>query len=648
MFAILGNANIKLFHATMENQREKELELEILRLRTEYNTLKDKVEELKDFIENASIPLHWVDSSGIIIWANQAELDALGYSKEEYIGLPIANFHVDTHVIDDILYRLTKNETLRNYPARLRRKDGTVRHVLISSNVMMKDGKFIHTRCFIKDITTLKEEEVKREQLLADLEQSEARLKMAIKATHLGTWDWSAKRNEIYLSGECRKIFGIGEDESVSFNRFTSYIHPEDRDQVSELTLLLAKKEYDKKYDIIFRIYRGDDNRLRWVRAQGVSYFNVQNKPVRIVGTLLDITESKLAEEQSAKLAAIIESSYDAIIGLTLDGTVINWNASAERIYGYSANEMIGKSAAILMPDSYIQQLAEIVPMIKNGEHIKHLEAKIRAKSGRLLDMSMTISPILDARGEIMGISKICRDITDQKREEQRKNTFVAVVSHELKTPLTTITSYVQLLLRKYAIEKESYAYQYGSKIEIQAKRMTSMIQDFLSLVRMDEGEIPLHKEHFLLLDLMQEVIADTKLLTQKHTVQLIDCESLMVFADRDKIGQVLINLLSNAVKYSPQGGAITIGCSKMKDGRVKVFVKDTGIGISKADQKRLFQRFYRVENEESQNIAGFGIGLYLVSEILSRHDSKIKVKSEEGKGSTFSFVIPPEATNLM
>lgn len=632
----------------MENQREQELELEIVRLKAECNTLEDKVEELTDFVENASIPLHWVDSSGIIVWANQAELDALGYTREEYVGLPITNFHIDTHVIDDILYRLTNNETLRNYPARLRRKDGTVRHVLISSNVMTKDGKFIHTRCFTKDVTSLKEEEIKREQVLAELEQSEARLKMAIKATNLGTWDWSAKRKEIYLSGECRKIFGIDEDESVSFHRFTSYIHPEDREQVSELTLLLAKKEHDKKYDIIFRIYRGDDNRLRWVRAQGVSYFNVQNEPVRIVGTLLDITESKLAEEQSAKLAAIIESSYDAIIALTLDGTVINWNASAERIYGYSANEMIGKSVAILMPDSYTQQLAEIVPMIENGEHIKHLEAKIRAKSGRLLDMSLTISPILNARGEIIGISKICRDITDQKREEQRKNTFVAVVSHELKTPLTTITSYVQLLLRKYAIEKESYAYQYGSKIEIQAKRMTSMIQDFLSLVRMDEGEIPLHKEHFLLLDLMQEVIADTKMFAQKHTVQLIDCESLMVFADRDKIGQVLINLLSNAVKYSPQGGAITIGCSKKKGGRVKVFVKDTGIGISKADQKRLFQRFYRVENQESQNIAGFGIGLYLVSEILRRHDSKIKVKSEEGKGSIFSFVIPPEATKMI
>lgn len=148
-------------------------------------------------------------------------------------------------------------------------------------------------------------------------------------------------------------------------------------------------------------------------------------------------------------------------------------------------------------------------------------------------------------------------------------------------------------------------------------------------------------KKSFQLLPLVQEIISDTKMLSRKHTVRLIDCESAYIFADRDKIGQVLINLMSNAVKYSPQGGAITIGCRQKKDKRINIFVSDEGMGISEIDQKRLFERFYRIDNYKSQNIAGFGIGLYLVSEILRRHDSKIEVKSQEGQGSTFSFDMP-------
>lgn len=154
--------------------------------------------------------------------------------------------------------------------------------------------------------------------------------------------------------------------------------------------------------------------------------------------------------------------------------------------------EVIGKSASMLVPASHEEQLEEVLSLVKDGEPVKHFEARMLAKSGRILDMSLTISPIRNARGELIGISKIGRDIRGQKREEQRKNTFVAVVSHELKTPLTTITSYVQLLLRKASPEKESYVYQYGSKIQVQAKRMNSMIHDFLSLARMDAGDIPL------------------------------------------------------------------------------------------------------------------------------------------------------------
>lgn len=155
----------------------KHLDLELQECRKNTEVLKQRIDELTDFIENASLPLHWVDHEGTIIWANQVELDSLGYKKEEYIGYPISKFHEDEHVISDILTRLTNNETLINYPARLKCKDGSIRHVLINSNVYRIDGKFIHTRCFTRDITDLRLQELSKAELLKELEEKNETIK---------------------------------------------------------------------------------------------------------------------------------------------------------------------------------------------------------------------------------------------------------------------------------------------------------------------------------------------------------------------------------------------------------------------------------------------------------------------------------------
>jgi hypothetical protein len=176
-------------------------------------------------------------------------------------------------------------------------------------------------------------------------------------------------------------------------------------------------------------------------------------------------------------------------------------------------------------------------------------------------------------------------------------------------------------------------------RAETQAKKMRTMIQDFLNLARLEEGKILIAKETFELHPLMKEVSGDAQFLTTKHKILLQDCDEIIVNADKDKIGHVLMNLLSNAVKYSPQGGTITLGCT-LKKGKVKIYVSDEGVGISQADQQRLFERFYRVNNDKLRSISGFGIGLFLASEILRYHNSKIEVESKEGLGSTFYFYL--------
>ncbi|MCC8426512.1 ATP-binding protein [Mucilaginibacter sp. UR6-11] len=349
--------------------------------------------------------------------------------------------------------------------------------------------------------------------------------------------------------------------------------------------------------------------------------------------------EIKAAAIESSKLAAIVESSNDAIVGMTLDGIINSWNDAAERMFHYKANEIIGQSIMILVPAEVQNQEIEILSGLKKGESVSQWETQRITKEKKLLDVSLTISPVKNAHGDIIGSSKIARDISEKKLEEQRKNDFIAMVSHELKTPLTSIRSYIQVLLAKAKTEQDEFKLNALTRADAQSKKMTTMINDFLNLTRLEEGKIQLTKELFDLHPVIQEVTADAQFLAISHTILFKGCDGVKVYADKDKIGQVMINLLSNAVKYSPTNSTILVDCN-VSAGKIKVCIRDQGIGISREDQKKLFNRFYRVRNEKVKTVSGFGIGLYLVSEILRYHDSKIEVESEEGKGSTFWFML--------
>ncbi|SFH34592.1 PAS domain S-box protein [Pedobacter insulae] len=377
-------------------------------------------------------------------------------------------------------------------------------------------------------------------------------------------------------------------------------------------------------------------------------YFDFSYSPIRdldgniggILVICIETTQFKQDEEKSAKLAAIIESSDDAIISKTLESTITSWNESAVRILGYTASEIVGEKIYKLIPEDRKDEEPKIISRLKNGERVEHFETKRLTKSGKLIDVSLTISPVKNKEGQIIGISKIMRDITYKKQEEQRKNDFVAVVSHELKTPLTTIHSYIQLLLAKSKKEANDFNIKALTRAEVQTKKMSLMINDFLSVARLEEGEMSIHKKIFEFQALANESIQDVQFLSSKHHIEFVNCESIWLNGDRDKLGQVLNNLLTNAIKYAPNGGNVTLACKKQAE-NVIISVRDEGIGINLEDQKHLFERFYRANNEKLKTVSGFGIGLYLVSEILRRHDSKIEVVSNEDIGSTFYFSLP-------
>lgn len=248
--------------------------------------------------------------------------------------------------------------------------------------------------------------------------------------------------------------------------------------------------------------------------------------------------------------------------------------------------------------------------------------------------------PRFNTDGTFAGYISSTVDITGIKENEQRKNDFISMVSHELKTPLTSLSGYMQLLKSKAAKSQDTSTSGMVEKALRQISRMTTLINGFLNVSRLETARIYIDRVKFNMATLIKEVDDEAQISVSSHQVIFAPLKETWVYADRDKIGQVINNLISNAVKYSPAGSTINISC-EAKGNKLIVKVKDQGIGISPEDQPRLFERYFRVNNSGYQNVAGFGIGLYLCAEIIKRHDGVIGVNSEPSHGSTFYFELP-------
>jgi len=245
-----------------------------------------------------------------------------------------------------------------------------------------------------------------------------------------------------------------------------------------------------------------------------------------------------------------------------------------------------------------------------------------------------------DSHGEAISVLGTIFDITEQKEDELRKNDFIGMVSHELKTPLTTLTAIVQMAGIKLKSSPDKFLSGAMDSAIVQVKKMSKMISGFLNISRLESGKILIEKEEFEIDGLIEEIIHETALTTKDHVIHFDTCGTVLINADREKIGSVISNLLSNGIKYSPKSKLIDISC-RVENTMVIVSVKDYGMGVKRTDFKKLFDRYYRVESTTTQHISGFGIGLYLSAEIIRRHDGEIWIESEYGQGSTFYFSLP-------
>lgn len=378
----------------------------------------------------------------------------------------------------------------------------------------------------------------------------------------------------------------------------------------------------------------------KWLAAQMYPIRNDKKKITHIVLQHEDITDKKDSEIAVNRLAAIVESSDDAIASKTLQGIITSWNKGAERLFGYSAEEIIGKHITTIIPEDLRSEEVEIIRKIKKGIRIHHYETVRLHKNGEKIHVSLSISPLKDSTGTIVGASKIARDITKQKKLEKEKNDFLSMASHELKTPITSMNMFIDLLnleLNNKDLVKSKY---YAMRIHDQADKLKKLTEELLDISRIESGKLTPHKESFLLNDLVTEVAEAMQTTTKKHTLTVRETTEITVVADRYRIYQVLVNLLSNAIKYSPSGKKIIIALEK-KNSEVVVQVQDSGIGITQSQQKKIFDKMYQVEEKKGKTYPGLGLGLYISKEIIELHGGKIWVESKKGKGTTFYFCIP-------
>jgi PAS domain S-box-containing protein len=359
-----------------------------------------------------------------------------------------------------------------------------------------------------------------------------------------------------------------------------------------------------------------------------------------------------LSEEgiNARRYEAIVESSDDAIIAKALDGTILSWNPAAERLFGYAAEEMIGKPISVLMPEERHDDMEAILGRIRRGERVDHYETVRVSKAGRKIAVSLSVSPIRDASGRVVGAAKIARDISGRRRAEaererllrdaqrgvQMRDVFLSVASHELRTPLNALR--LQLYNLGQSLESPSHR-ALLERAEAQVDHLTVLTSRLLDVARMASGGFTLEPKPMDLSRAVEDAAArlQDQAVRASSRIRVSAPEPIEGVWDPSAVDQVVTNLLSNAIKF---GGGRPIGVAVRRTNQAgRVEVRDEGAGVPEADRQRIFERFERGVSEHSYG--GLGLGLWIARQIVDAHGGRIGVDEAPGEGAVFHFELP-------
>ena len=392
----------------------------------------------------------------------------------------------------------------------------------------------------------------------------------------------------------------------------------------------------------------------------------IRNEQGHVSGCVLifrDVTAQRLIEREKANklltarlLASIVESSNDAIISKSLDGIIQSWNAAAERLFGFTAEQAIGRHISLVIPPDRLAEEEQIIASLREGKRIEHYETERLRSDGQHIYVSLTISPIKDGSGNVIGASKIVRDIMDRKRAEsdlkrlaadlsdadRRKNEFLATLAHELRNPLAPMNNMLEVLKR--ADGDEVILKQAHETIERQLGQMVRLVDDLLDLNRITHDRLELRRSEVELSSVIQQAVEVARPLIDAAGHELtvdLPAEPIYLNADRTRLAQMFGNLLNNSSKYTRPNGTISLTAKRI-DNDIAVTVKDNGAGIPHDKLDSIFDMFMQVERTADRAQGGLGIGLTLVKRLAEMHGGSIEAKSAgEGQGSEFVVRLP-------
>jgi PAS domain S-box-containing protein len=485
-------------------------------------------------------------------------------------------------------------------------------------------------------------------------------LGLAADAANLGIWQIHPETKALLYSPKLAEIFGYEGKKPMTYEQAIGQVTDEYRPQILEqIEQAIAN---GGSYDFIYQQRRFNDDALIWLRSSGKVTRDNDGDHTLFSGVVMDMSERKTQEMLLETLNAELLSANEKY-KQTEDELQLAINAAS--LATFDLNPVTGRFAGNdllrswfgLQPEEEIalNKATDVIAEADRGRVLAAIQQALTYASGGDYDVRYTIinplNPvprIVRAKGKAlfneqqhpMRLSGVLQDVTEQTHDEQRKSDFIGMVSHELKTPLTSLTAIVQVANGKLKSSEDQFLVSAMAKAGQQVQRMSKMINGFLDISRLESSKIMIDKQTFEINELFREMIAETQLTVTSHRIAYSGCDGVKLNADRDKIGSVITNLVGNAVKYSPKGKQISVSC-QANEQALTVAVKDEGMGIKPEYIGKVFDRYFRVETSHTRHISGFGIGLYLSAEIIHRHDGQIWVESESGSGSTFYFSLP-------
>ncbi len=668
-------------------------------------SLRRTQQELRDFVENASIGMHWVGPDGTILWANQAELDLLGYSREEYIGHPISKFHVDEDKIRDMLRRLSDKQTLHNYEARLRCKDGSIRDVLVNSNVLWEGDKFVHTRCFTRDITEQKQAEEAMHLLSSIVESSDDAILSKNMDGIILSWNKGAER-----------LYGYTADE-VKGRPVSLLMPPEREDDFPKIMEALRRGERAEHYETERRC---KDGRIIHVSLTVSPITNAKGEITGASAVARDITERRrlerereelLAREQAAHAAAlasaekhqlmqerlthlvdasaVLLSSFnvDTILSTIIDLAKQVLAADAYAVWRYThSNSLWRLMSSAGLSEGYIRNAGTILQSTKPAEIpqiIAEDVTKDEALRGRLeahqlegirslLVVPLSIhgesagtvgfyyrqphhfdqtdvrvaSALANLAAAAIGTAELYEEQSRSRKQAEEasraKDEFLAMVSHELRTPLNAIVGWTAML-RTGKVDEETRSRAIET-IERNARSQAKLIEDLLDISRIITGKLRLNVQPIELSSVVGAAVDVIRPAAAAKDIRLqvvLDSEAGLVSGDPERLQQVVWNLLSNAVKFTPKQGRIQVRLQRLNS-HVEVTVSDTGEGITADFLPFMFDHFRQADSTYTRKHGGLGLGLAIVRHLVELHGGSVSAYSGgEGQGATFTVKFP-------